>query len=299
MKKIAYELYNPFQTISENAQNLGCSESALKKHIRTKGVDRKFDACYVRWKRIQEFFTQNPKATLLQASKELNHSIHTIRKYKSLSEVELEEAFRDTSKVSHFNIKNKNAIKTISYDQSEILAWIMKLYNNSKTFDCDLTASKCIFWKSLPQPLHLYDKYPQLEYIKPLSETDMLNDESFDSIIYDLPFIVSAGAIGMIRQRFTHFESIEELFRVNDEMLIRAHRLLRKKGLLIVKTMDCAYGNRQIWVSDYIIRKAEDIGLELIEKFILLSDLRLFPRTHQQKVARKYHSYFLVFRKNR
>ena len=37
--------------------------------------------------------------------------------------------------------------------------------------------------------------------------------------------------------------------------------------------------------------------LELIEKFILLSNLRLFARTRQQKVARKYHSYFFVFRK--
>ena len=246
---------------------------------------------------FKDFYDNNPSASLKQGSEKIGCSINTIRKYKSLSEDELCVLKRDTEKVSSFDIKNRNAIKTISYDQSEILAWIMKLYNNSESFDCDLTASKCIFWKSLPQPLHLYDKYPQLEHIKPLSEADALNDESFNSIVYDLPFIVSSGVIGMIRQRFTHFESIEELFNVNDEMLIRAYRLLRNKGLLVIKTMDCAYGNRQIWVSDYVIRKAEDIGLELIDKFILLSDLRLFPRTHQQRVARKYHSYFLVFKK--
>ena len=297
MKKIAYELYNPYLTIGENAQKLGCSVSALKKYFKIKGIDRKFDRHFVYWRKIKDFYENNPSTSLKQGSEKIGCSINTIRKYKSLSEDELCELKRDTEKVSSFDIKNRNAIKTISYDQSEILAWIMKLYNNSESFDCDLTASKCIFWKSLPQPLHLYDKYPQLEHVKPRSEADALNDESFNSIVYDLPFIVSSGAIGMIRQRFTHFESIEELFNVNDEMLIRAYRLLRNKGLLVIKTMDCAYGNRQIWVSDYVIRKAEDIGLELIDKFILLSDLRLFPRTHQQRVARKYHSYFLVFKK--
>ena len=61
--------------------------------------------------------------------------------------------------------------------------------------------------------------------------------------------------------------------------------------------MDISHGNKQIWISDYVIKKAEELGLELIEKFILLSNLRLFTRTHQQRVARKYHSYFLVFKK--
>ncbi len=91
------------------------------------------------------------------ANQELGYSPHTIRKYKSISEQELEEAFRDTIKVSNFDIKNRNSIKTISYDQTEILAWIMRLYNNGQPFDCDLTASKCIFWKSLPKPEYLFD----------------------------------------------------------------------------------------------------------------------------------------------
>ncbi|MBQ5737926.1 MAG: HAD family hydrolase [Alistipes sp.] len=173
----------------------------------------------------------------------------------------------------------------------------MKLYNDSKPFECDLTASKCIFWKFLPKPQYLYDKYPQVEGVKPLSEADLLPNKSFSSIVYDLPFIVSNGAMSKIKERFTHFESVEELYQANDEMLERSFRLLKKQGLLIVKTMDISHGNKQIWISDYVIRKAEELGLELIEKFILLSNLRLFARTHQQRVARKYHSYFFVFKK--
>lgn len=295
--KIAYELYDANLSIRENAQKLGCSEAALRKYIKQTGADRRYDACHSRWKRIKDYFKINPSATLLEANQELGYSIHTIRKYKKVSEQELEQAFRDTSKVSNFDIKNKNAIKSISYSQTDILSWIMKLYNDSKPFECDLTASKCIFWKSLPKPQYLYDKYPQVEGIKPLSEADLLPNKSFSSIVYDLPFIVSNGAMSKIKERFTHFESVEELYQANDEMLERSCRLLKKQGILIVKTMDISHGNKQIWISDYVIKKAEKLGLELIEKFILLSNLRLFPRTHQQRVARKYHSYFLIFRK--
>ena len=297
MKRIAYELYDANLSIRENAQGLGCSEAALRKYLKNTGVDRRYDAYYVRWKRIKDFFEANPSATLVQANQELGYSPHTIRKYKSISEQELEEAFRDTIKVSNFDIRNKNSIKTISYDQTEILSWIMRLYNNRQPFDCDLTASKCIFWKSLPKPEHLFDVNPQIEGVKHLSEADTLDACSFNSIVFDLPFIVTTGVIGKIRERFTHFESIADLYSTNDEMLERSYRLLKEQGLLVVKTMDICHGNKQVWISDYVIRKAEELGFELIEKFILLSDLRLFPKTHQQKIARKYHSYFFVFKK--
>jgi len=299
MKRTAYELYDANLSIRENAQKLGCSEAALRKYLKNTGVDRRYDAYYVRWKRIKDFFEENPSATLVQANQELGYSPHTIRKYKSISKQELEEAFRDTIKVSNFDIRNKNSIKTISYDQTEILSWIMRLYNNRKPFDCDLTASKCIFWKFLPKPEYLFDVNPQIDGVKHLAEVDNLNDCFFNSVVFDLPFLVSKGAMSKIKERFTYFESVDEIFRANDEMLERSYRLLKEQGLLVVKTMDICHGNKQLWISDYVIRKAEELGFEMIEKFILLSNLRLFSRTHQQRVARKYHSYFLVFRKTK
>ena len=128
MKRISYNLYDPNLTISENAQKMGCSISALKKYLRIKYVDRKFDGQYVRWKNIQDFYKKNHKVSLKKASIELGYSINTIRKYKSLTEDDLYELKRDTIKVSTFDICNKNSIKSISYDQTEILAWIMTLY---------------------------------------------------------------------------------------------------------------------------------------------------------------------------
>ena len=295
---IPFELYNPNLSLAENCEVLGCSESSLKKYLHKKEVDRAFDERYKRWKAVNDYFSKNPSDSLRKASEELHLSVNTIRKYKSLSEDEF-VSNRDKEKVSYFDINNRSLIKSISYSQDEILGWIMKLYNEGKTFDCDLTASKCIFWRRLPRPENLYDKYPQIEDVQELSEADALPDGTFSSIIYDLPFIVSnPNSPSYIKERFTYFTSIDEAYEVNTEMLQRGFRLLKKGGLLVIKTMDCGKQNKQIWMSDYIVQKSQEMGLTMIDKFILLSHYRLLSKTHQQHSARKFHSYFLVFLKS-
>lgn len=294
---LKYQEYNPSLTLGENAAIIGCSVSALKKHIRNKDIDARYDAIYSRWKIINDYEKAHPSHSLKQKSEALGYSINTIRKYQNLPEESLQMSFRDTKKVSQFDIRNDNAIKSVSSNQTEILLGILKLYNECKTFNADLTASLLKFYKHIPVPEHLYDKYPQLPNVRDLDEADSLPDLSFSSIIYDLPFIVCAGSKSLIKERFTYFDSVEELFKANNEMLCRAYRLLKKEGLLVIKTMDVCSGGKQYWVSDYILRKSQDIGLELLDKFILIADKRMFNNTKKQHYARKYHSFFFVFRK--
>jgi len=298
MQKVRYEQYNPALSLKANADNIGCSVSALKKHLKKNDIDTQFDSKYVRWRAINDYKKSHPTHSLKKKSEVLGYSINTIRKYEAMSEGTLEISYRDTEKVSHFDIRNRNAIKTVSSNQTEILSWIMNLYNEGKPFDADLTASLLKFYKQVPVPEHLFDKYPQLPQVKDLTEADSLPDASFSSIIYDLPFIVSVGAMSLIKERFTYFDTVEELYQANDEMLNRAYRLLKPEGLLVVKTMDISHFGKQYWVSDYVLKNAQDKGLELLEKFILTSNLRLFGKTRVQHIARKYHSYFFVFRKH-
>lgn len=299
MSKIHFDKYNPELSVEENARIIGCAESTIRKYIRTSLIDRKYDTHYLRWKTITDFKKKHPDYSLRQKSIELGFSINTIKKYEKMSEEYLDESFRDTEKISTFDIKNINAVKSVSSNQTEILRWIIQLYNENRMFDADLTASKLMFYKHLSeQPLHLYDKYPQLPSVKNLTQADSLPDNSFTSIVYDLPFIISdKNTDSVIKDRFTYFYSPEEAYEVNIEMLNRANRLLAHNGLLVVKTMDVAYSGKQYWISDFVLREAEKRGLELLDKFILTSNLRLFSKTRKQRVARKYHSYFFVFRK--
>ena len=299
MKRVfPYQRYNPALSLSENAAIIGCSVSALKKHLRNKDIDTYYDSVYSRWKNINDYHRLHPSYSLKKKSEALGYSINTIRKYENLSEESLQLLFRDTKKVSQFDIRNNNAIKTVSSNQTEILLGIMKLYNEGKTFDADLTSSLLKFYKHIPVPENLYDKFPQLPQVKDLAEADCLPDSSFSSIVYDLPFIVFAGSTSLVKERFTYFDTVDELYQVNDEMLRRSYRLLKKDGLLVIKTMDICSGGKQYWVSDYILRKAQEIGLELLDKFILIAENRLFNKVRKQHYARKYHSFFFVFRKH-
>ncbi len=296
-KRIQYSLYDPALSVNENAERLGCSSATIRRFIRSREIDRQFDVAYSKWKAVNDFNKTHPHCTYSEKQKALHLSVNTIKKYESLTEEQIYQSKRDINKISSFDIRNKNAIRSVSNNQNEILRWIIHLYNNDHTFDADLTASQLVFYKSIEKPKYLFDKYPQLPEVRNLLEADSFPDKVFSSIVYDLPFLVSQGKDSIIKDRFTYFKSVRELYEANDEMFDRAYRLLQINGILVVKTMDIVYAGKQYWVSDYLLNKAKDKGLELLDKFILVANFKLFSRTHTQHHARKWHSYFFVFKK--
>lgn len=211
----------------------------------------------------------------------------------------------NTDKISKVNLSKLTApIKSVDKDQTAILSGILRLYcNNAPTFDCDLTTSEGVFYKyGIPRPPHCYDKYPVDDIVKPLEEAFQLPNNSFSSIVIDLPFIVDEYPNGKVIQskmqtRFNYFASNEELYEVNRQMLELAYRLLAPKGVLVMKTQDYWYKGRQEWVALYVIEEARRLGFELLDQFLLVAKTKLLNPSYRQRCARKMHSYFLVFRK--
>ena len=96
-------------------------------------------------------------------------------------------------------INNKTIIRNISFDQTEILYNIMRLYNNGEPFECDITASELKFYQKnkqnkydIPIPKILMDVCPQREDIIKITPFQKLplEDNSLQSIVVDLPFVV-------------------------------------------------------------------------------------------------------------
>ena len=95
-------------------------------------------------------------------------------------------------------LNNSTVIKNISTDQSEILKWIIDLYNNGEPFECDITASELKFYGdirggkyNIPVPKILMDVYPMKEGIIKIIPFNKLplEDNSVSSIVCDLPFV--------------------------------------------------------------------------------------------------------------
>lgn len=298
MKKIDLQ-YAPNLSIEENAEKCGVTVHAIRWYIKTHDIDRRLDAQMAKFLAVQKVKAKNPNVSVKEIAEKTGLALNTVRKY--LKE-ENAPSKVSSSKLSKFDLsKASSIIKSVSKDQDEILYNILRLYVKTETFDCDLTTSIGVFYRGIiPLPKHLYDKYPQMDNVRSLDEAYNLPDNSFHSIVVDLPFIVNPKntETSKIIKRFTSFHTIEELYEANDTMLELSYGLLKSKGFLVMKTMDVNYSLKQYWLCNYVQNKGKELGFRLRDIFILVSKTKILSADwKQQHSARKYHSYFLVFEK--
>lgn len=303
--KAIRDKYNPNLSVKENAELCNCSVAAIRHYIKVNGIDRKYDEALKKWKLINDFYKQHPDYSPYRLAKELEISQHTVTKYLGAEK----PAKSDNSKLSKFaSEKMANNILTVNTNQQSILNNILQLYVPSMHFDADLTYSKGSFYRNnnVTPPTYKFDKFPQTEDTILLEKIDsVIDDEVLDSVIFDLPYVITRSWGDMkskVMELYTSFNSVEELISTNKAMLELATRKLRKGGILVVKTQDtCTQtpsGAKQIWVSHILQNHAETLGLTHEDTFLLVSKKLMFTRHNvQQHRARKNHCYFLVFRK--
>lgn len=223
-----------------------------------------------------------------------------------------------------------DVIRSIGYNQHEILYNIMQMHNNGKPFDCDPTYSIGNFYGKfniaktngetteieIPAPKYKFDVCPQVEgveKIEPLGKLP-LEDSSIDSICVDLPFVISCGPSmntpdvdengnkvknNLISRRFASYYPVANLLKSYKHFLKESYRVLKEDGILVWKTQGTISGSKFL-VSPYYSRLiAESIGFDSLDEFILLAKNRLVSgKINKQQHARSFHSYFLVFKKS-
>lgn len=82
--------------------------------------------------------------------------------------------------------------------------------------------------------------------------------------------------------------------------MIEMYRILDDNGILIFKCQDKISSGKQYLSHVFIINEAIKIGFYPKDLFILLAKSRLVAewQAKNQKNARKFHSYFIVFEKS-
>lgn len=202
-------------------------------------------------------------------------------------------------------------IKTISYDQTEIIKNIIELHVESGIIDCDPTFSTGVFYKKadIDTPKLKFDLYPQSEDVIKSNSIDLpLDDESLDSIMFDPPFVVSKGpslkkskkGSNIISNRFSSYESIPLLWEYYSKSLEEFYRILKPKGVLIFKCQDTVSGGKNYFSHVYVMNKALEMGFYPKDLFVLLAKTRLISgNMKNQQHGRKFHSYFWVFQKKK
>lgn len=200
-------------------------------------------------------------------------------------------------------------IKSISYDQAEILRWISELYLSGAGFDLDPTYGAGGFYRGIPRSKMCFDLvprlkanhnlFPELAAVWPVDVRALpIKDECLESIIFDPPFLARGGSNSIMIKKYGEAGKPAGVWKLYREGIEECYRVLKPQGHLVVKCQDFVYGRTQYMIHVEIMNMAVEIGLYPKDLFIYLARSR--PRgfnQENQNHARKFHSYFWVFGK--
>ncbi len=195
-------------------------------------------------------------------------------------------------------------IKSIDYDQENIIRNIIELHSGE--IELDPTYSKGNFYKHIQKPKYCFDINPVASGVWQADVIDLpIKSNSIKSIMFDPPFLATKGpslevndGSNKINKRFGVYPNEEELHCFYCNALRELYRVLKDKGILIFKCQDKVSSGKQYLSHVFIINEAEKLGFYCKDLFVLLAKNRIVANWQKnQKHARKYHSYFLVFQK--
>ena len=194
-------------------------------------------------------------------------------------------------------------IKSVSESQGEILNNIIRLYCPNG-FELDPTYSKGNFYKDVPEPKHKFDFEPQTNDTRQCDSRHLpFNNSSVGSIVFDPPFVGGSrkdGKPGIIKERFGYYKNVPILWQFYRDSLDEFFRILKPEGVLVFKCQDTIENSSQYLSHIEIINHAYSIGFYPLDLFILIANNRLMsPSQSVQQHSRKYHSYFIVFKKSK
>ena len=195
-------------------------------------------------------------------------------------------------------------IKSTSFDQHQILSSIKDLHNDGEQFELDVTYGNGSFYKTTSDPKYCLDIEPLKDFvIKSCSTSTPFEDRSIKSAVFDPPFLTyvrkARGGNGsmIMAGRLSGYWRYNELEEHYKKTLKELSRTLKSKGILVFKCQDIIHNHKMHCTHAKVIGWAEDLGFRLKDLFVLGAKNRLPApnKKGQQRHARIFHSYFLVF----
>ena len=190
---------------------------------------------------------------------------------------------------------------------AEIFPKILDLYVRPDSVVADVTYGKGAFWRNVPKGLY---RLQPTDIRQGVDCRDLpYEDGAIDCVVLDPPYMHSPGGTA-----HTGHAAFEKHYRNNGtgnltaskyhEAVVElyadagreAKRVLRDRGVFIVKCQDEVCANRQRFTHVEIMTAYERMGFVAEDLFVVMRGNRPgVSRAVRQVHARKNHSYFLVF----
>lgn len=188
-----------------------------------------------------------------------------------------------------------------------IFPQILSLYVPRSSIVADVTYGEGVFWRNVP------DDWYVLLGTDIQTGTDCRNlpygDGEIDCVVLDPPYMHTPGGTAhTVHAAFEkHYRNNgtgnkttkkyhEAVLALYEDAGKEACRVLRDRGVCIVKCQDEVCANRQRFTHMEIIQAYQELGFVAEDLFVVVRNNRPgVSRTVRQVHARKNHSYFLVF----
>lgn len=190
---------------------------------------------------------------------------------------------------------------------AELIADVAKLgYISDQGPVLDPTYGRGLWWKEFcPPGLLKADINPKFPDVLREDFTSMgWADDSFDTVAFDPPYVAPGGrktsTITDFNDRFglhTTPRRPEDLQLLINAGITEIHRVLKPKGVLLVKCKDYINAARLFPGTHYTILHAVKTGFRYEDRFEHLGSPGPQPPRKTQQHARRAHSTLLVFRK--
>ncbi len=192
---------------------------------------------------------------------------------------------------------------------------ILELYVPPGSSVLDMTYGKGTFWKKAPKfwDVTTNDIDPNRgEFSYDFRELPMEWTNSFEAVVFDPPYM--AGHVGKngpsggseikdaLQNRYKVYDSeinlVEDVFELYKGGIEEAHRILEKKGMLILKCQDQVESGRNKWLHIWLHNYCVQGRWWPVDLFVMVRNNKPPMRHKHQIHARKNHSFWWVFRKD-
>jgi hypothetical protein len=179
-------------------------------------------------------------------------------------------------------------------NNSGLLPLIFQLYVKNNACIADVTYGKGVFWKFINEGNYNVLKSDIQDGID--FKNLPYNSASIDVLILDPPYMhggetVKKSINSCYLNKNTNHESVLRLYTSG---ILEACRVLKRKGIILIKTQDETESGKQKFTHIEIIDIIKLLGFNVLDLFILMQDSVPAMRLQYQKSARKNHSYFIV-----
>lgn len=199
-------------------------------------------------------------------------------------------------------------------DNSQVFPKILDLYVEKGAKITDVTFGKGVFWKNVD--ISQYDFYPS-DLKTGIDARNLPHEDNFfDACVLDPPYmeglyrketsmLAGSGSHSSFREFYSNGQAtVDSNLKYHDKVLDlylsigkEIFRVLRDKGIFIVKCQDEVSANRQKLTHVELIYAYEKMGFYCEDLFVVTRVNRPVVSSIRKQVhARKNHSYFLVFR---